>query len=361
VLAADKSWTTSVGNRTLPASPDAVEQIAKSGVDVNAADVGSCFVEYYTPAKYRTQSERVLVKPASEIITIIPAEYETVEEQVVVKEASSEVVDVPAVYRTQTESVLVEPARSVWQENCGVVDQVDNATGETLCLVEVPARYETLTKTVLDTSASTKAITIPAVYKTVKVERLVRPASEKRVEVDAEYTTVNKRIKEADASFFWLAKGEAAAQGAIATGRAVCMTEKPAEYVSVASQVISKAASVQSSPISARYQTVQVERLIAPASERRITIPARTKTVNTQVITSPAKIEWRQVICQADMTRELVTSLQRALKNKGFDPGPIDGFIGQGTMRAVERYQIDEGIDRGGITFEVLSRLKIQS
>jgi len=190
---------------------------------------------------------------------------------------------------------------------------------------------------------------------------LIRPASEKRDAVEAEYTTVNTRVKEADANFFWLAKGEAAAQGAIATGRVVCMTQQPAEYVSVASEVISKAASVQSSPISARYQTVQVERLVSPASERRITIPARTKTVSTQVVTSPAKIEWRQVICQADMTKELVTSLQRALKNKGFDPGPIDGFIGQGTMRAVERYQIDEGIDRGGITFEVLSRLKIQS
>jgi len=229
VLAQDKNWTMTVGGKTLPASPDAIAQIKRSGVDTDSVDVGNCYVEYYEPAKYRTQAEKVMVKPSSEVITIIPAEYESVEEQVVIKEASSEVVDVPAVYRTQTESVLVEPVRSIWQENCGVVDQVDNATGETLCLVEVPARYETLTKTVLDTSATTKTVEIPAVYRTITVERLVRPASEKRETIPAEYTTVQKRVKEADANFFWLAKGEAAASGAIATGRVVCMTQQPAE------------------------------------------------------------------------------------------------------------------------------------
>lgn len=361
VLAASKSWTTKVGNQTLPASPDAIAQIASSGVDTDAVDPGGCFVEYYEAAKYKTEVERVMVKPSSETITIIPAEYETVEEQIVVKEASSEVVDVPAIYRTQTESVLVEPARSVWKEDCGVIEKVDNATGEVLCLVEVPAKYETLTKTVLDTPASTKTISIPAVYKTISVEKLRRPASEKRENVAAQYTTVNRRVKVSDPKFFWLAKGETPAEGAVATGREICMTESPAEFVNVAAEVISKAAAVSSSTVPARYQTIQVEELVSPASERRITIPARKKTVTTQVQTSPAKVEWRQVICKANLTRNLVTSLQRALKREGFDPGPIDGLFGKSTVRAIELYQIEEGIDRGGITFEVLKKLKVQS
>lgn len=361
VLAASKSWTTKVGNKTLPASPDAIAQIASSGVDTDAVDPGGCFVEYYEPAKFKTEVERVMTKPSSQTITIIPAEYETVQEQIVVKEASSEVVDVPAIYRTQTESVLVEPARSVWREDCGVIEKVDNATGEVLCLVEVPAKYETLTKTVLDTAATTKTISIPAVYKTINVEKLVRPASEKRENVPAQFTTVDRRVKVSDPKFFWLAKGETPAEGAVATGREICMTESPAEFVNVATEVISKNATVSASTVPARYQTIQVEELVSPASERRITIPARKKTVTTQVQTSPAKVEWRQVICKANLTRGLVTSLQRALKREGFDPGPIDGLFGKSTVRAIELYQIEEGIDRGGITFEVLKKLKVQS
>lgn len=361
VLAAERSWTTKVGNTTLPASPDAIEHIARSGVDTNAVEPGGCFVEFFKEAQYETKVQRVMTRPATEEITILPAEYETVEERIVVKEASSEVVDVPAVYRTQTESVLVEPARSVWQDDCGVVERVDNATGEVMCLVEVPARYETLTKTVLDTPATTKTINIPAVYKTVKVERLVRPASEQRVEIPAEFTSVEKRVKVADPVFFWLAKGESADEDAVATGREVCMTERPAEFASVPKQVISKPATVKTSSIPARYQTIQVDRLVSPASERRITIPARTKTVTSQIETSPAKVEWRKVLCKANMTPQLVTSLQRALKREGFDPGPIDGVVGNTTMRAIERYQVEEGIDRGGITYEALKRLKVQS
>lgn len=361
ILPAQKSWTEEVANKTMPASPDALEHIARSGIDLDAVETGTCFVEYYEPAEYKTEVERIEIKPASESITVIPAEYETVEQQVVVKEASSKVVDVPAVYRTQTESVLVEPARSVWKENCGLVERLDNATGETLCLVEIPARYETLTKTVLDKPATTKTINVPARYKTIKVQRLVSPASEKRETIPAEYTTVNTRVKVADPVFFWLAKGEKPAQGAVASGRTVCLTERPAEYVSVVKDILSKPASVQTASIPARYQTVQVQRLVSPASERRITIPARTKTVSSQVQTKPPKIEWRKVVCRANLTRELVTSLQEALKREGFNPGPVDGLFGPGTVRAIERYQIDQGIDRGGITHEVLRRLKIQS
>lgn len=365
VLAEQKLWTMSGGtvnpDGTIPASPDAIEHIERSGIDINAVEPGSCFVEYFKEAQYKTESQQVMTKEATEVITVIPAEFETVEERVIIKEASSEVVDVPAIYRTQTESVLVEPARSVWKDDCDVVEQVDNATGEVMCLVELPARYETLTKTVLDTPATTKTINIPAVYKTIEVQKLIRPASEKREEVPAEFTSVNRRIKVSDPVFFWLAKGEEADEGVLATGREICLTVKPAEFASVTREVIAEPARTQTTTEAARYQTVQIEKLVTPASERRIDIPARTRTVTSQVETSPAKVEWRKVLCRANMTKSLITSLQEALKREGYDPGPIDGVMGRTTMRAIERYQIEEGIDRGGITYEALQRLNVQS
>ncbi|MEO1426218.1 MAG: peptidoglycan-binding domain-containing protein, partial [Pseudomonadota bacterium] len=32
--------------------------------------------------------------------------------------------------------------------------------------------------------------------------------------------------------------------------------------------------------------------------------------------------------------------LQRALADRGFDPGPVDGIIGAGTKRALRRWQM---------------------
>ena len=356
-----ETWWRASAEGNVPASPGALEGLERSGIDLASVEPGSCFREYYTPAEYRTGVRRVLVREGSERIEVTPAEYETVEERVLVKEASSQVVDVPAVYRTETESVLVEPARSVWKTDCGIVERVANTTGDVMCLVEVPPRYETLTKTVLDKPATTKTITVPAEYKTVKVERLVKPASEKRVEVEPEYASVETRIKTADAGFFWLAKSEKADGGARWNGAEVCLVERPAAFEEVTRQVVSKPASSEIVEVPARYQSVEVQRLVSPADERRIEIPARTKTVTSQVQVAPSRLEWRKVLCEANMTPSIITSLQRALKREGFDPGPIDGLVGQTTLRAIERFQTEKDLDRGGITYETLKQLKVQS
>lgn len=44
------------------------------------------------------------------------------------------------------ERVLVKPARKEWKPGRGEVERVDNATGEIMCLVEVPAEYKTVRK-----------------------------------------------------------------------------------------------------------------------------------------------------------------------------------------------------------------------
>ncbi len=361
VKAAEASWSTRVAGKVLPASPGSLEGIARSGVELASVQPGMCFREYYTAPEYKNETRRVLVKEGSEKIVITPAQYETVEQRVVVKDASSRVVDVPAIFRTETESVLVEPARSVWKKGRGLIERVNNATGEIMCLVEVPARYETVTKTVLDKAATTKTIEIPAVYKNIKVKRLVKPAAETRQVIEPEYDDITTRVKVADAGFFWLRKGEKANSNASYSGTEVCLLERPAEVRTIKKIVVKKPASTTVTEIPAQYQTVKVQRLVSPASERRITIPARTKTVSRQVQTEPSRLEWRSVLCETNMTDDIVTSLQRALKREGFDPGPIDGVIGQTTLDAVEEYQLKNSLDRGGLTYETLKSLKVDS
>lgn len=357
---AEKLWTSTIGNVAIPASPDALAQIASSGVELDSVAADSCFTEYVVEAQYETRTEQVLVREASETITVVPAQFETVQERMEVKQASTEVVDVPAVYRTETESVLVEPSRNVWQ-HCGLVERTDTTAGEIMCLVKVPERFETLTKTVLDQPATTKTISIPAVYRTFEVQRMVEPAREVREDVPAEYQTVSKRVKVADPVFFWLAKDAEAQENAKPTGRVICLEEQPAEFVAIERQVLETPATTVASAVPPTYETVVVAELVSPASERRIAIPARTRTVTSRVETASGQLEWRQVLCETNMTPDLVVSIQQALRREGFNPGPVDGIVGRTTLDAMERFQSENSLGRGGITYESLELLKVQT
>ena len=61
------------------------------------------------------------------------------------------------------------------------------------------------------------------------------------------------------------------------------------------------------------------------------------------------------------MTRDIVVDLQRALKREGFDPGPLDGVLGIATNRALESYQTRKNLDRGGLTYETLEALDVDT
>ncbi len=179
-----------------------------------------------TPAAYQTVDEKVLVQAASTRIEVIPAEYGWVEEKVLVKGASSRLEEVPAKYEWQEEKVLVKPAHTIWKKGEGPIQKVDQATGEIMCLVEVPAEYKTVRtkvqvsppttrevaipaeyktvkKQVVTKAASTRTVEIPAKYKTVKVSQVVTPASERRIPIDAEYQTVSKRVQVTEGEMAW--------------------------------------------------------------------------------------------------------------------------------------------------------------
>jgi len=229
---------------------------AVSGDDVAAAELlppgaeaGECYARVLVPPVYETRSERVLVKDASEHIEIVPARYEWVEERVLVKEASerietmpatyewveesmlvkpasTRVEDVPAVYEETTEQILVTPAREYWKKGNGLIERVDNTTGEIMCLVkepavyktvakrvlktpattrevEIPAEYETVRRQVVKTAATTRTVEIPAEYGTVKVRKMVEPAREVRSPVAAEYADVTQRVMVSESYMEW--------------------------------------------------------------------------------------------------------------------------------------------------------------
>ena len=305
----------------LPAN--AQDAATQGGVDDAAsmlppnAKPGECYARVMIPPVYETVTERLLLQEASEKLDIVPAEYEWVEEQVMVKEASQqlEVVppvfgvaeenvlvtpestrleEIPAEYEWVEEEVLVKPAHTVWKKGSGPIQKVDHATGDIMCLIEVPATYKTVKKRVVKAPASSSVVTVPAEYKTVEKTVVKTPASTRTVDIPAE------------------------------------------------------------------FKTIKVKKLLRPEEKKVIQVEAEYQTVEKQVLKSAGQLDWRRVLCETNLSGDLVTRIQTALQNLGFDSGPADGIIGPKTQAAMEAYQAKNELAVGGLTLEMLQKLGIE-
>lgn len=214
--------------------PETTEIVTEQVVDKEAS-----YEIRVIPAVYETVTEQRLVKEGATVYKTIPAVYETVTETIEVEPAREEKVVIPAQYETYTEQVLVREAYTTWKPGAGLYGRggtVDSgtmpvgadavATGELLCMVEIPAQYETVTRTRLVSAeatdirvipAVTKTVTkqvvvepariveetVPAEYETVTVQRLVSAEAEERIDIPATYKTVEKRIVTGGGGLEW--------------------------------------------------------------------------------------------------------------------------------------------------------------
>ncbi len=346
-------WQTGLKNN-IPVSPEILAAAKTGGADIDGMAPGTCYREYFTPAKYTTQTQTYVSKEASEKLAVVPAQYTYEEEKVLVKEASQRIVKVPATYETVTEKILVEPEKTMWKKSkcngrnndCGV-----------MCLVTIPARYKTVTKRVVKTPPTTKVIDIPAVYKTIKVRKLAAPATVKRIPVPEQTATYTVRTKASDPTFSWVKVGEHA--NGKYTGHQVCKIVIPAQYRTITKTVVDQPATTKEVEIPAVYKNITVTKLVQPAQVKRITIPEAYSTVTKRQMVSPSKVVWKKVVCQSNMGTSTIASVQKALKAKGLYHGPIDGIYGTLTKQAVRAYQKQNGLAVGGLTHEVMKSLGV--
>jgi hypothetical protein len=359
IAPAGKAWLAGKKRAALPASPALLAAVRSSGVKLDELPVGACLSEYYVPAQYKQEEVRVLKTASYDKIEVEPAAYEWAEEKVLVKEATKKVVEVPAVFETVTEKVLVAPATTVWKAGRGPVQRIDNSTGEIMCLVEVPAQYKTVKRKVIKTAATTKEVEIPAEYAVQRVSKLVKPAQERRIKVEPTYETLSKTVKVADEKFFWHPDWEDKPAGKL-TGNTICLRETEAKVETVKQRKVKTPASIKEVEIPAEYKMVKVRKLVSAPTQKRIDIPAVVESVPKKVKVAEERREWRSVLCETNMTAEILTELQQALKAAGYNPGPIDGSIGAQTMRAVDDYQRAKGLERGGLTLSTLESLGVK-
>lgn len=209
------------------------------------------------PCKFKCEKFQQLVRDECVSLEIIPAEYQTVEETVVVRAACETLSMTPATYKTVTEQILVAPARTYWKKvSSGKVDMKDG-NGECYCMCEVPAKYVTICKQVLDKEACQNKVPLTAQTKCVKVRKMVKAPEVKKNVV-------------------------------------------PAEYVTLEREVIDVPASVTYETVPAKFETIQKEVQVAPESTRKVEIPAKYETTSHSVLDRPASMVWRKGKCKCD-------------------------------------------------------------
>jgi peptidoglycan hydrolase-like protein with peptidoglycan-binding domain len=103
-----------------------------------------------------------------------------------------------------------------------------------------------------------------------------------------------------------------------------------------------------------------MKKLVSPAVEKRIPIPAKHKMVAKQSKVSDARMEWRQVLCETNTTRDLVMQIQQGLQQAGYNPGPVDGVLGGATLSAIDAYQRKNNLPTGGLTIQTIEKLGIK-
>lgn len=273
------------------------------------------------PAVYETTTEQILVREAGTRLEVVPAVYETTTEQVLVKEAGKRLVSSPAKFESKTERVLVSAAGKQWvkklDSNCLSQNPEDCII---LCLEEIPAKYKTVTSSVVANNAGVEEKEIPAEYIAVTKKVLKTPASTREVPIPAEYKTVTKQVLKSPA-----------------TTREI---EIPAEYKTITKQVLKTPASSEEIEVAAEYGTVTKKELV---KEGEYT-------------------EWREILCDSKVTNYTISQIQEALISKGYDVGAAgaDNVMGSATRNALVKYQRDNNLPVGNLNIETLQSLGVK-
>jgi hypothetical protein len=204
------------------------------------------------PAAYKTETFQVLSEPECTHMDVIPAKFETSEEVVVVQEARQEIRTFPAQFHTETMQIEICPSHTFWKKLSGGDGM---HCGDSFCMCEVPAKFMTVTKQVLDKEATTETVDIPAIMKHVQVQRMVADAQ-------------------------------------------VVKTTVPAKYVTMERQVLDTQATAAFDSVPAKFETITKQVLVEPESSRKIEIPAKYETVTRQVLDQPESKVWHRLKCE---------------------------------------------------------------
>lgn len=355
----------------------------------------------YIPAQYRNVSKQVLVKPAhyawqkgktapvtridnmtGEILCLvkIPAVYRTVNQKVVVRPAQRVKRHVPAVYRTVKEKKLSSPA--VFRN------------------INTPAKF--VNKTYKVQTDGPRQEWKPIVCKAPNGQNTAiqraRPVVSKRTPANQQQLTTDFQKQQQQLHQQWLKQEGGQSQSAGSQQRQhatqshnaklLANQQRRAEHAIKEKQRIVKAAQQRKLAQQARLRQVQIAKQKRSAQHqanlqaqrkaaqmRKLNRPqpsyAQPKAKIKTVIHTPKKrampksqVSTPQTAGTGDdntpLTRaNAVFRIQKALLERGFNPGAIDGKLGPTTVKALTAFQETKGLKTGTLNRDTLSALNL--
>ena len=177
------------------------------------------------PGLVRRTTKRTLVAPQRTVTVPGPATYRN-DVSYVMKPAVARVTTTPATWRVEKEKVLVEAGHAEWKRMDAASiargeakpgQTIVSPTGEVMCRIWIPDRYETreqrgmvsparttrvmsgprkvrVVKRVLIKAGAPVVRVVPAVYRTQTSTTVLRAARKERIETAAVYKTVERRV-----------------------------------------------------------------------------------------------------------------------------------------------------------------------
>lgn len=279
-------------------------------------DPNACYARVWIPGETRQEPTRVIVREEAERLIVQPAEYEYVNREVEIETAAQRIELIPARFEDQMREIEIEPERR-----------------------EIKV--------------------IEPVYATIEQPVLVRPA----YQAWQRCTQPVERIENS-------------------TGEVMCFQTVPAEFRTIRTQVLREPARLDTRVIPRKTKRVKVRVMVEPPRQRVVQIPPKTQTMRVleevrplrttreriepifetvmqTVPATPGRVEWVPILCESNARPGLIRDIQRALRARGFDPGPIDGVIGSRTLSALQSFQRSNNLPEGGLIIDSLRALGV--
>jgi len=361
VVKGSKDWVRGGLESNMIASTGDLAEIESAGHKLGEAKPGICFYEHYKPATINKKEENVLISEATETLEVIPASFRPGTKEIMVSPKSDKYVSTPVSYKTVQAKVLVEPAKSVWKKGKGLVEKVDHVTGEIMCRVDIPAVYKEFSKKIVQKPAAATLVPVPETMKSFDVSLLDKDAQEVRNPVAATYETVETFETVGEPTYSWAAKepGDENEMGKH-TGKVICLKETPAVVKTFEQTLVKTPGRFETKTVDAVHEDVSVKKLVSNAVITKTPIPAKNQSFTKTVKIADARLEWRPVLCETNVSTEAITSIQKALDERGYESGETPGVIDQAMFNAIEQFQKDENLAQGGLTLSTIEALGLE-
>jgi len=291
----------------------------------------------------------------------VPASFTASNKEIVLRPKSDNYLATPVAFETVQEKILVEPAKSVWKKGEGLVQKVDNVTGEIMCRVEIPAVYKEFSKKIVDKPPVATLVPVPATMKSFDILLLDKDAQEVRKPVPATYETIETFETVGEPAYSWAANepGDDAALGEH-TGKVICLKNTPAVVKTFEQTLVKTPGRFDKKELAAVHEDVAVKKLVSNAVITKTPIPAKNQTFTKTIKVSDARLEWRPVLCETNVSSEAIASIQKALGERGYEMGKTPGVIDQDMFNAIEQFQKDENLAQGGLTLSTIKALGLE-